>query len=289
MCRFLMVALLVQGLAVTAGAQTLEEEVRRLGRTPGSSLSELQPIDVPRQLLVHSFENCPVTDRAGVQKDLEQAASNANTVEQILGLTVLFLTGDEGGKAEQEVVPALLSKARTGAKVVYYWDKAQAWFYGRKASSKFQVCRPGPGILVVRPVKDAFPEAAGLAGAPPQPMPLLSFGSPLLGSDANRMSFRIPPCTPYPLFPPTDVASPWVMGRVVTKVDRSAGWVLPLNAVVVTMFGSSPGSCVTGGDGKFFFHNLRTGDYTLMIGVSYSQALKIEPGINFSLGDVIQR
>lgn len=288
MCRFLVVALLVQSLAMAAEAQTLEDEVKRLGRTPGSSLNELQPIKVPRKLLGRSFENCPVTDRAGVQKDLEQAAGRAETVETILGLTVVFLTGDEGGKAEQEFVPALLSKAETGAKVVYYWDKAQAWFYGRKTSSKFQVCRPSPGILVVRPVKDAFPQAAGLAGARPQPLPLLSFGSPLVGLDASRMTLRIPPCTPYPLFP-ADVTSPWILGRVVKKADPSTAWVLPLSAVVVTLFGSSSGSCVTGGDGKFFFHNLGSGDYTLMIGASYSQALRIEPGINISIGDVIQR
>jgi hypothetical protein len=288
MCRFLVLALLVQSLAVMAEGQTLQDQVNRLGHTPGSSLNELQPTDVPRKLLAHVFENCPVTDRAGVQKDLEQAAGRAETVETILGLTVVFLTGDEGGKAEQEFVPALLSRARTGAKVVYYWDKAQAWFYGRKGPSKFQVCRPGPGIVVVRPVQDAFPEAAGLAGAPSQPFPRLPLGSPLVGLDASRMTLRIPPCTPYPLFP-ADVTSPWVLGRVVMKQDSSAGWVFSLNAVVVTLFGSSPGSCVTGGDGKFFFHNLRNGDYTLMIGASYSQALKIEPGINITIGDVIQR
>ena len=294
MCRLFLTAaaILVLAISEAAWAQTVSGSI---GGGVWKGMNELQPLMVQRSSLGAGVSNCPVTDRAGVKKDLEDAATEADLVEQALGLTVLFLTGDEGGKAEQEMIPALLSKAKTGAKVVAYWNKAQEWWYDRSDATRFRVCRPGPGVVVVRPLKLApgdftapHPLASALA-APlwKQPLPVLT--APLsrpVQMGLGSTYFRIPVCMPITGMWLALSKRPSVTGRAARLISLRGG-MEPVSGAVVTLLGPSPASCQTGQNGTFAFDGLIPGNYTLMVGLSTTRTLTITPGADLQLGDLL--
>ena len=194
-----------------------------------------------------------------------------------LGLTILFLTHGEGAKAEEELIPGLLSKAKNGASALGYWDNVQAWWYGRSKASQFQVCWSAPGVVVVRPLKgapftDLSPAGLGTAMAL-QPLPTLSSFQEHLGTQ-----YAVPPppvCRAVTSLTAVVANRPMVTGRA---AERSAltGVVGPASGKLATLIGPSPASCTTGPSGTFVFQGLAPGDYTLLVGVSTFQRLTIQ-------------
>jgi hypothetical protein len=238
-------------------------------------------------LLGISPSSCPVENSAAVQKDLKDAADKASLVGGALGLTILFLTHGEGAKAEEELIPGLLSKAKNGASALGYWDNLQAWWYGRSKASQFQVCRPAPGVVVVRPLKgapftDLGPAGLGTAMAL-QPLPTLSSFQEHLGTQ-----YVVPPppvCRAVTSLTAVVANRPMVTGRA---AERSAftGVVGPASGKLATLIGPSPASCTTGPSGTFVFQGLAPGDYTLLVGTSTFQRLTIQAGGEVNLGDL---
>ena len=117
-------------------------------------------IAIPSSKIDSYLLNCSVTDKAGVEQRLRNAESRAKGIETVLTITLIVLTGDEGGKAEQEAIPAMLNKARTGAKLLEYWYKFQSWMIGRSNATEFNVCEPAIDKIVVAP--DTFPHLQGI-------------------------------------------------------------------------------------------------------------------------------
>ena len=272
-------------LGSTAGGPA---QVTGLSAAAPNPWSGMQPLRVEKSALLGvSSSSCPVENPAAVQKDLKDAADKADLAEGALGLTILFLTHGEAAKAEEELIPGLLSKAKNGASALGYWDKVQALWYGTSKASQFQVCRPAPGVVVVWPVRGAplmglGPTSLGTAMAL-QPLPTLSSFPEHLGTQ-----YVAPP-------PPVcDVATsltavlanrPMVTGRAVER-SASTGAIGPAGGKLATLYGPSPASCMTGPTGTFVFQGLAPGTYTLLVGISTFRTLTIQALSVVKLGDL---
>jgi len=275
-------------LGSAAGGLAQMEEATRLAVAAPNPWSGLQPLRVEKSALLGiSASSCPVENPAAVQKDLKDAADKASLAEGALGLTILFLTHGEAAKAEEELIPGLLSKAKNGASALGYWDKAQALWYGNSKASQFQVCRPAPGVVVVRPVKgvqftDLRPASLGRAMAL-QPLPTLS-SLP----DHLSTQYVVPPppvCDPVTTLTPLLANLPMVTGRA-TERNSLTGAIGPSGGRLATLYGPSPASCTTGKTGTFVFRGLAPGDYTLLVGIATFRKLTIQAGSAVNLGDL---
>jgi len=280
-------AVLLLGSAAGGLAQGTVGQAGLAAAAP-SPWSGLQPLRVEKSALLGiSPSSCPVENSAAVQKDLKDSADKASLVGGALGLTILFLTHGEAAKAEEELIPGLLSKAKNGASALGYWDNVQAWWYGRSQASQFQVCRPVPGVVVVRPVKtapftDLGPTGLGRAMAL-QPLPTLSSFPEHLGT-----RYVVPPppvCDAVTSLTEVVANRPMVTGRAAEK-SAITGFVLPASGKLATLIGPSPASCTTGPSGTFVFQGLAPGDYTLVLGISTFQRLTMRAGGVVNLGDL---
>ena len=237
-------------------------------------------VDIPRSDLYKFLANCSVKDQAGVQKEIQRQADRAATVENVLGLAILVLTGDEGGKVEREAIPALLKRAEKVASLVGYWDKLLSWWTGKSNARTFDVCEPLPGAIVVRPRQGAlpFPPPAGLAGVE-RPV-ALSF------DDLMKQTARAAQC-----FSPSAVRSflqpPYITGRVVFIPLPGNTSATPAVSQWVSLTG--PGyqrGCSTTQAGEFSFSALPPGTYTLYLGSLLSRTFNVDAHTDLNLGDL---
>jgi hypothetical protein len=256
-----------------------------------NSTSQAQALGVPLKMEPSSakayLSHCSPTDATGVKHELEAATQQAKNVEDVLAVTLLFITGDEAGKAEQEFIPVLLSKAKTGVKLVRYWDQFQSWWSGRSNATEFEICEPiWRTFVVVKPVNTASnpSPAAGLAGLPPQAWRRLP-SLPPIPADLKLGSVQIPVCSSLP----TDYLAglsqmPWIGGRVVLR-NTYTGTVSPLSSQTVSLLSNTWMRCATAEDGTFLFPKLLPGKYTLYIGTTV-RVIDVLPTTTFNMGDV---
>jgi hypothetical protein len=297
--RYLAIGFVCCAVHFSANSQSLPAGVQGWKPIETPVMPQAQHVSVSRDYLL----SCSETDQAGVQAQLSRAAENAGMVEGAISLTLLLLTHDEGGTAEQKFLPALLKKAETGAKIVEYWDKLQLQLYGRSTAKSFKVCQPLLGTLVVVPIanRNLAPPAIGLPNSapsatlprfPPVTSPLMSGVAPrTLAPQPYVLKLPpIPPCTPYTAnlsLIANTMKAPWIAGRAVLRSPLT-GAPFPSASQVVSIFSGvqMERSCLTGADGTFFFSNLASGSTNVAVGLARPVPLVLAIGTGSYIGDV---